>query len=220
MRRETTETTRTASGPFRLRYWAVRYPIRKVVAAANPVVVATKCADHDMWSCAVIEQHVRLAAMAEELVQAKPDVLVAGVGTLAPKALRTATALSLLYSRPSVTQSGRASCERWRDPVQRDGPEWPVHRVEGQTASTVADVCSRPATRRCALEPRYPLQRVGLEGIEGGCGTRRFLRRPDDRARKCNAQCLLAVRDEDLARPEAIEMASDPGSETQRGAGC
>src|SRR4051812_47568857 len=34
----------------------------------------------------------RLAAMAEELIQAKPDVLVAGFGTLAPKALRTATA--------------------------------------------------------------------------------------------------------------------------------
>jgi len=34
----------------------------------------------------------RLAAMAEELVQGKPDVLVAGWGTLAPKALRTATA--------------------------------------------------------------------------------------------------------------------------------
>ena len=34
----------------------------------------------------------RLAAMAEELVQAKPDVLVAGWGTLAPKALKTATA--------------------------------------------------------------------------------------------------------------------------------
>jgi putative ABC transport system substrate-binding protein len=33
----------------------------------------------------------RLAAMAEELVQVKPDVLVAGWGTLAPKALRTAT---------------------------------------------------------------------------------------------------------------------------------
>src|SRR4051794_40809158 len=31
----------------------------------------------------------RLAAMAEELVQAKPDVLVAGWGTLAPKALKT-----------------------------------------------------------------------------------------------------------------------------------
>jgi putative ABC transport system substrate-binding protein len=34
----------------------------------------------------------RLAAMAEELVQAKPDVLVAGWGTLAPKALKNATA--------------------------------------------------------------------------------------------------------------------------------
>jgi putative ABC transport system substrate-binding protein len=34
----------------------------------------------------------RLAAMAEQLVQAKPDVLVAGWGTLAPKALKTATA--------------------------------------------------------------------------------------------------------------------------------
>jgi putative tryptophan/tyrosine transport system substrate-binding protein len=34
----------------------------------------------------------RLAAMAEELVKAKPDVLVAGWGTLAPRALKTATA--------------------------------------------------------------------------------------------------------------------------------
>src|SRR3954468_14327273 len=34
----------------------------------------------------------RLAAMAQELVQAKPDVLVAGWGTLAPKALRAASA--------------------------------------------------------------------------------------------------------------------------------
>jgi putative tryptophan/tyrosine transport system substrate-binding protein len=33
----------------------------------------------------------RLAALAEELVQAKPDVLVAGWGTLAPKALKAAT---------------------------------------------------------------------------------------------------------------------------------
>ena len=33
----------------------------------------------------------RLAALAEELVQAKPDVLVAGWGTLAPKALKSAT---------------------------------------------------------------------------------------------------------------------------------
>jgi hypothetical protein len=41
-----------------------------------------------------------------------------------------------------------------------------------------------------------------------------FLRGPDDRGGdapgKGNAQNLLAVRDEDLARPEAIEMASDP----------
>ena len=34
----------------------------------------------------------RLAALAEELVQSKPDVLVAGWGTLAPKALKAATA--------------------------------------------------------------------------------------------------------------------------------
>jgi len=34
----------------------------------------------------------RLAAMAEELVRSKPDVLVAGWGTLAPKALGKATA--------------------------------------------------------------------------------------------------------------------------------
>ena len=34
----------------------------------------------------------RLAAMAEELVRGKPDVLVAGWGTLAPKALKAATA--------------------------------------------------------------------------------------------------------------------------------
>ncbi|MET3842613.1 ABC transporter substrate binding protein [Bradyrhizobium sp. OAE829] len=34
----------------------------------------------------------RLAGLAEELVQTKPDVLVAGWGTLAPKALKAATA--------------------------------------------------------------------------------------------------------------------------------
>jgi putative ABC transport system substrate-binding protein len=34
----------------------------------------------------------RLAVLAEELVRAKPDVLVAGWGTLAPKALKAATA--------------------------------------------------------------------------------------------------------------------------------
>jgi putative ABC transport system substrate-binding protein len=34
----------------------------------------------------------RLAGLAEELVRAKPDVLVAGWGTLPPKALKAATA--------------------------------------------------------------------------------------------------------------------------------
>jgi putative ABC transport system substrate-binding protein len=41
----------------------------------------------------------RLAALAEELVQAGPDVLVAGWGTLAPKALKAATAtLPIVFS--------------------------------------------------------------------------------------------------------------------------
>ena len=41
----------------------------------------------------------RLAALAEELVQAKPDVLVAGWGTLVPKALKAATAtLPIVFS--------------------------------------------------------------------------------------------------------------------------
>jgi putative ABC transport system substrate-binding protein len=41
----------------------------------------------------------RLAALAEELVQEKPDVLVAGWGTLAPKALKAATStLPIVFS--------------------------------------------------------------------------------------------------------------------------
>jgi putative tryptophan/tyrosine transport system substrate-binding protein len=59
----------------------------------------------------------RLGQLAAELMQGKPDVLVAGFGTVAAKAAAAASKLLPWCSPMSATRSGLASWQVWRGPA-------------------------------------------------------------------------------------------------------